>query len=89
MLYCMFYFTCDRSLHAAFDSWACTRGTPDVEIIDMTSSGCVTSSVTSPFDSTWPLFYRLPIVNTPCPPISSFRDNCHTRLGSVVVRASD
>jgi len=36
----------------------------------MTSSGHVTSSVTIPFDSAWPLSYRLPISR-------SFRDNCN------------
>jgi len=35
----------------------------------MTSSDHATSSVTSPFDSVWPLSYRLPIVNKPLSPV--------------------
>jgi len=42
---------------------ACACGTPAVDITAMTSSGHVTSSVTSPIDSARPLSYRLPIVN--------------------------
>ena len=38
-------------------------GVPRYEF--MTSSGHVTLSVTSPFDSAWPLSYRLPIVSNP------------------------
>ena len=34
----------------------------DCDVTTMASEGPVTSSVTSPFDSPWPLFYRLPIV---------------------------
>jgi len=37
----------------------------------MTSSGHMTSSVTLPIDSDWPLSYRLPIVNSPRSPVVS------------------
>jgi len=53
------------------NSWARARGTPALEITVMTSSGHVTSSVASPFDSAWPLSYRLPIVNHPLSPVVS------------------
>jgi len=46
-------------------SLARTRGTPAIEITAVTSSGHVTSSVTSPIDSARPLSYRLPTVNNP------------------------
>jgi len=57
-------------------SAVCTRGTSVVEITAMTSTGHMTSSVTSPFDSACPLSYRLPIVNNPLPPVVFAR---HTR----------
>jgi len=66
MFYCMFYFTCDRSFntarHHAYDTTH-GRGTPAVDITAMTSSGHVTSSGTSPFDSACPLSCMLPVVN--------------------------
>jgi len=55
------------------------RGTPAVDITAMTSSGHVTSSVTSPFDSAWPLSYRLPIVNNPRSPVVSEIFSMHAR----------
>jgi len=76
--YCTFYCSCDRSLNTNCTPIILTkvpaptgtgervrtaRVTPAVEITDVTSSGHVTSSATSPFDSPWPLSYRLPIVN--------------------------
>jgi len=45
------------------------RGTPDVDVTAVTSSGHVTSWVTLQIDSDWPLSYRLPIVNNPLSPV--------------------
>jgi len=52
-----------------YSSWVRARGTPAVDITAMTSSGHVTSSVTSPVDSARPLSYRFPIVNNPLSPV--------------------
>jgi len=49
------------------DSWPRERRTPAADITAMTSS----DHVTSPIDSTWPLSYRLPIVNNPLSPVVS------------------
>ena len=62
-----------------------TRGTPAVAITAMTSSGHMTSSVTSPIDCAWPLSYRLPIVNNPLSPVGIVSEifdpqNEHTRM---------
>jgi len=51
--------------------WAPACGTTAIGITAVTKSGHVTSSVTSPFDSSWPLSYRLPRVNNPVSPVVS------------------
>ena len=55
--------------------WARARETPAVDITALTSSGHETSSVTSPFESAWPLSYTTrPLISR------SFRDVCtHAR----------
>ena len=68
--------TADRKYCSTFiwgiNSWARPRGTPAVvDINAMTSSGHVASSVTSAFDSAWPLSYRFSVVKNLLSPVVS------------------
>jgi len=55
--------TLQKAEWAEWEHDARPGGTPAVDITAVTSSGHVTSPVTSPIDSDRPLYYRIPIVN--------------------------
>ena len=76
LYYCLLVFSLKFVMASRLmDSLESTRGNPAVEVTAMTSSG----HVTSPFDSAWPLSYRLPIANNPVyPVVSEIIEQTHT-----------